>query len=168
MNTSPDRSESTISMWAMELVVAGLFAALASLVMYENWRIGAGWGEDGPGAGYFPFYIGTIMLIASLGTAAKTVLSRDRDRASFVDRSQLKLVLQVLVPTIVYCISIYYVGIYIASAVFIAFFMTWLGKYPIHKVAPTAILVPVAMFVMFEIWFKVPLPKGPLEAALGY
>jgi len=25
----------------------------------------------------------------------------------------------------------------------------------------------VAFFLIFEIWFKVPLPKGPLEALLG-
>jgi len=23
-------------------------------------------------------------------------------------------------------------------------------------------------FLMFEVWFKVPLPKGPLEAAFGF
>ncbi|WP_375461947.1 tripartite tricarboxylate transporter TctB family protein [uncultured Enterovirga sp.] len=168
MNASADRSETTLSMRTMEIVVAGLLSALALLVMYENWRIGAGWGEDGPGAGYFPFYIGTILLIASLGTIVRTLLSREPDRSTFVDRSQLKLVLQVFIPTIIYCICIYFTGIYVASALFITFFMSRLGKYPIAKVVPVAVLVPIAMFFMFEVWFKVPLPKGPLEAALGY
>ncbi|MDB5590039.1 tripartite tricarboxylate transporter TctB family protein [Enterovirga sp.] len=160
--------EETVSTRAMELVVAGLFAGLASLVMYENWRIGARWGEDGPGAGYFPFYVGLIMLLASLGTIARTLLASEPDTSNFVERSQLKLVLQVLVPTIVFVGAIFFLGIYVAAAIFIAFFMVWLGKYPLAKVAPIAILVPVALFLMFEVWFKVPLPKGPLEAALGY
>ena len=63
---------------------------------------------------------------------------------------------------------IFLVGIYLASAVFIAFFMWWLGKYPVAKIIPVAVGVPLALFVMFEIWFLVPLPKGPLETALGY
>jgi hypothetical protein len=32
---------------------------------------------------------------------------------------------------------------------------------------PVSVAVNVVFFLMFEIWFKVPLPKGPLEAALG-
>lgn len=168
MNQNVGSREGTVSSHAMELLVAGIFIAFASLVMWENWRIGAGWEAEGPAAGYFPFYIGLIMLLASLGTFMRTLLSRKRDMSHFVERSQLKLVLKVLVPTIVYVAAIGFLGIYLASALFIAFFMMWLGKYPIAKVAPIALLVPIGMFVMFEIWFKVPLPKGPLEAALGY
>lgn len=168
MVNGAETREATVSTRTMELVVAALFAALAALVMYENWRIGAGWGEDGPGAGYFPFYVGTIMLIASLGTFVRTLAAAEPDTSNFVERSQLKLVLQVLVPTIVFVAAIFFLGIYVSSAIFIAFFMVWLGRYPVAKVAPIAVLVPVALFFMFEVWFKVPLPKGPLEVALGY
>ena len=61
-----------------------------------------------------------------------------------------------------------FLGLYVSSAIFIAFFMAWLGKYPLYKIVPVAILIPVALFFMFEVWFLVPLPKGPLETALGY
>ena len=168
MHNDTNAREATVSTRTMELVVAGMFVATAGLVMWENWRIGAGWGDDGPGAGYFPFYVGLIMLVASLGTIVRTLASATPDLSNFVERDQLALVLKVLVPTIVYVVAIDFLGIYVASAIFIAFFMMWLGKYPIVRVAPIAILVPIAMFLMFEIWFKVPLPKGPLENALGY
>ena len=69
---------------------------------------------------------------------------------------------------VVYVLLIGYLGIYVASALFIAFFMAWLGRYPFYKVIPVAVLVPLMLFMMFEVWFLVPLPKGPLEAALGY
>jgi hypothetical protein len=72
------------------------------------------------------------------------------------------------VPTSIYVALIFVLGIYLASMLFIAFFMWWLGKYPITKIVPVAIGVPLVLFVMFEIWFLVPLPKGPIEAALGY
>ena len=58
-------------------------------------------------------------------------------------------------------------GIYVASALYIGFFMRWLGRYPWWKVAAVSIGNSVAFFLIFEVWFKVPLPKGPLENLLG-
>jgi hypothetical protein len=75
--------------------------------------------------------------------------------------------MSVLVPTTVYIGFIASLGIYVASIVYIGFFMWWLGKYPWLKIVPVSVGVNIALFLMFEIWFKVPLPKGPLEAALG-
>ena len=162
-----DRSEHTVSTRIMELVVSGLFMLTAALVMYDNWRIGARWAEDGPQAGYFPFRVGAIMFIASAVTFVVNLLAR-APSSNFVERSQVRQVLQVLLPTIVYVVLIGFIGIYVASAIFIAFFMWWLGKYPIHRIVPVAVLVPVALFFMFEVWFLVPLPKGPLEEFFGY
>ena len=42
--------------------------------------------------------------------------------------------------------------------------MVWHGKLPVYKALAIAIGVPVAIFVVFEVWFLVPLPKGPLES----
>jgi len=162
-----DRSEHTVSTRLMELIVAGLFMAVATLVMYDNWRIGARWAEDGPQSGYFPFRIGAIMFIASAVTFGVNLLGRT-PTSNFVERSQVKQVLQVLVPTIVFVVAIGFLGIYVSSVLFIAFFMWWLGKYPIYKILPIALVIPIALFFMFEVWFLVPLPKGPLEEFLGY
>jgi putative tricarboxylic transport membrane protein len=161
-------NERTVSTRSVELVVAGLFIALSVLVMYDNWRIGARWASDGPQAGYFPFYIGLIMFIVSVGTFCINLFANSADRSNFVERSQLVQVLQVLIPTIVFVGLIAIIGIYLAAVVFIAFFMWWLGKYPLLRILPVAVLVPLFLFVMFEIWFLVPLPKGPIETALGY
>ena len=94
--------------------------------------------------------------------------TRSADVTNFVERTQLKQVLQVFIPTVVFVIAIGLLGIYIASAIFITFFMVWLGKYSWYKAVPIAIGVPLFLFVMFETWFLVPLPKGPIETALGY
>ena len=161
-------SEHTVSNRTMELLVSGLFVASSCLVMYDNWRIGARWGADGPQAGYFPFYIGIIMFVASATTFGTHLLARHEGSESFVGRSELVRVVQVLVPTVAYVILIGFLGLYVSSAIFIAFFMAWLGKYPLYKILPVAILIPVALFFMFEVWFLVPLPKGPLETLLGY
>src|SRR5215210_1332247 len=163
MAQESERSEHTVSTRAMEIVVSGLFVAASCLVMYDNWRIGARWVEDGPQAGYFPFYIGLIMFVVSASTFAINLFANSADRSSFVARSQLKQVLQVLAPTIVFVALIAFLGIYVSAAIFIACFMWWLGGYGLTRILPVAILVPLFLFTMFEIWFLVPLPKGPIE-----
>jgi hypothetical protein len=96
------------------------------------------------------------------------LFSRAPDRTPFVEPQQFQRVLQVLIPSVVFVLAIRYVGIYVAGGLFIACFMWWLGRYPLAKVAIVSVLVPLALFVTFEVWFLVPLPKGPLEAAFGY
>jgi putative tricarboxylic transport membrane protein len=150
-----------------ELVVAALFFLLGGIVIYDSWRLGAGWSEDGPQAGYFPFYIGLLVCAASAVNFGQALLAkRDREKA-FVEVGALKLVLSVLVPAAIYVGLIGWTGIYVASTVFIAFFMRWLGKYAWWKVAAVSIGNSVVFFLIFEYWFKVPLPKGPLESLLG-
>jgi hypothetical protein len=150
-----------------ELVVAALFLAVAALVMFDSVRLGASWGADGPKPGYFPFYLGLIMALAALFNLARAaMIARDKNKP-FVLAGQLKMVLAVLIPTAIYAAAIGWIGIYTASALFIGFFMRWLGKYAWWKVALVSIGVVAAFYVIFEIWFKVPLPKGPIEAAAG-
>jgi hypothetical protein len=46
--------------------------------------------------------------------------------------------------------------------------MRWIGSHRWLTVAAVAVGVPVATFLIFERWFLVPMPKGPLETWLGY
>jgi len=150
-----------------EMAVAAFIFLLGAIVIYDSARLGARWGDDGPQAGYFPFYIGLILCASSAVNLVLALLNRrDRDR-TFVEVGQLKLVLTVLIPSAIYVGLIGWTGIYVASAVYVAFFMRRLGKYPWWKVAAVSIGNSVAFFLIFEIWFKVPLPKGPVEALLG-
>lgn len=152
----------------MEMITALLFMIVAALVMSDSWRIGAGWAFDGPEAGYFPFYVGVIMFVASAVTFCVHALTKVPDLSNFVDRAAFVLVLKVLAPTIVFVILIGYLGIYVASALFIIFFMCWLGRFSLAKAVPVGVVIPLILFWMFEIAFLIPLPKGPLETAFGY
>jgi hypothetical protein len=164
----PGQDERTASTRVMELVVSGALMAVAAVVMSDSWRIGAGWGDFGPEAGYFPFYIGVIMFVASAVTFLVHVFTRAPDLSNFVDRSALWLVLQVLAPTALFVVLIGFLGLYVAAAIFITFFMMWLGRYSFYKAVPVGVAIPVILFWLFEEMFLIPLPKGPLEAALGY
>jgi hypothetical protein len=140
------------------------------VVVTEARRLGASWTSDGPGAGYFPFYIGLIVCISALGVIYQARAAKTRDEGTFVDREQVTRVLQVLLPAAVYVLGIWFLGLYVASAIYIALFMIVLGKYPAGKSVVLAVIVIAAFFVMFEVWFKVPLYKGTLEPLrfLGY
>ena len=149
-----------------EIVVAALFFLAGALVVYDSLRLGAKWAEDGPEAGYFPFIVGAIICIsAAVNFAAMFTWARGTDKP-FVEVGQLKMVLAVLVPTAIYVAVIGFLGIYVASILFIGFFMRWLGKYEWWKLAAVSIGNSVFFFIIFEVWFKIPLPKGPLEALL--
>ena len=150
-----------------EIVVAALFFLLGALVAWDSARLGARWAEDGPQAGYFPFYLGILICIASAVNLAAALFLRGEHNKTFVETGQLKLVLVVLIPAAIYVALIGWIGIYVTSALFVAFFMRWLGKYPWWKVVAVSVGNSVVFYLIFEVWFLVPLPKGPLEAALG-
>lgn len=161
-----EQDKAATSVRTMELVTAGIIFAVGALVVYDSIRLGNRWGDDGPQAGYFPFYVGSLLCISSAYSFFKAVITRALAGESFVNRGQLKLVLAVLVPTIIYVAVIDWGGIYLTSMLFIGWFMRALGKYSWVKTIVVPVVVMVVFFAVFEFWFKVPLPKGPVEALL--
>jgi len=175
MNGAPEASEPTPSRvlaknCTVDAVVAAVLFCLGVVVVVQAHALGAGWTSDGPGSGYFPFYIGLILCIASAGVFYQAVVSKKRNTGAFVDREQFVRVLSVFLPAIFYVFCVVFVGLYVASAIYIAVFMVVLGKYPPWKSAVVGVVVSAFFFAMFEIWFKVPLYKGTLNplAFLGY
>lgn len=152
---------------SVEVGVAGVMAILALIGIYGSMKAGIGWADDGPRAGFFPFYVSLVVLIAC-GINTYSALAVPKTGRLFAEWSQLRQVLSVLVPTAVYVALVPYFGIYVASALLVALFMRWFGGYNWLIVAAVSIVVPVSTFLMFEIWFLVPLPKGPVERLLGY
>ena len=145
----------------VEASVTGLIGLFAVIVVIGSIKAGINWGAEGPRAGFFPFYIGVCILIS---TAINFVnLFREETDGLFAEWGQLRQVLSVVIPTAIYVSSISFIGLYVASMVFIAYFMRRLGKYKWPIIAVIAIGMPVLTYIVFEKWFLVPLPKGPLE-----
>jgi hypothetical protein len=165
-----EASRTGVATYVVEAVVAALLLVVGIVVLVESRRLGSEWTSDGPGSGYFPFYIGLIIVISSLGLLYQSLISKKRKREIFVDSVQLRRVLSVLVPAALYVLLIRFLGIYIASAIYIALFMIVLGKYPPVRSVVAAVVINVLFFLLFEVWFKVPLFKGALDPLgfLGY
>jgi len=163
-----DGSRRGVSTKAVEIAVAAITFGLGLVVIFDSRRVGAGWADDGPQAGYFPFYIGLVLCAASAWTLLRAAFSDHALAGMFVSRKKLQLVLSVFFPSLIYVVAIYFIGIYVASTLFIGAFMYWHGRFPWIQIIPVSLIVPVSMFLLFEVWFLVPLPKGPLEALIGY
>jgi hypothetical protein len=146
---------------AIAIGVFGVICIIGSV------QVGTGWADDGPRAGFFPFYIGLAIVISAVANLL-TLFASANDHQVFASWGQLSKVVSVVLPTAVYVSILPYIGIYVASALLIGSFMIWLGKYRWSIAIPVAIVVPLLVFVFFERWFLVPLPKGPLEKMLGF
>jgi hypothetical protein len=174
MSETPESSGTAsggISMRTMEIVVAVILFGIGALVVYDSHRLGSSWGSDGPEAGYFPFYIGSIICISSAVIFVQAIFGKAAKRhAIFVEWQPLRQVLAVLIPAALYVLGIQIIGLYVASAIYIAVFMHWLGKYNWAKSIALAVAVSAAAFATFEIWFQVPLYKGAFDplSFLGY
>jgi putative tricarboxylic transport membrane protein len=160
----------TVRLW--EVVVAVAFLVVGLVVAWDSKRLGASWADDGPQAGYFPFYIGVFIIISAVINLYTALRNGEEGLAPFVEWGQLRLILYVMVPSIFYVALIdnpwYPLGIYVPSAIFIAVYMRILGKYSWLTIGAVSLGVMISFFLMFEVWFKVPLPKGPIEAAFGF
>ena len=165
-----DKAVGSVRTW--EAIVAIAFLVFGSIVVWDSRRLGASWGDDGPQAGYFPFYIGLFIVVSSLVNLVSAFRLGAAGLKAFVEWGQLRMILIVMAPSVVYVAAIdnpwHPLGFYSTSAVFIAFYMRLLGKYGWIKTVLVSVGTMLAFFIMFEIWFSVPLPKGPLEAAFGY
>ncbi len=167
--TAPeDDSPAVTSNRTVEIVVALLLLALAATLGWDNWRTGIGWDSTGPQPGYFPFYLTVILAATSLYGLIAALRSREDALKTFVTRAQLRRVMAVFVPTLLFCLLTQFLGLYVASFLLIASFMRMVGKIALWKSLLTAFIFTAIMFVTFDIAFDVIMPKGPLEAAFGY
>jgi len=152
---------------AVDVGVSLALLALAALLGFDNWRTGMGWDSTGPQAGYFPFYLSVILAAAALYGLAKELLAWKKADETFVTGEQFRRVLQVFVPTLVFCLVTQWLGIYVASLLLVAGFMIAVGKIAVWKSVLTALIFVVVMFVTFDLAFDVIMPKGPIEALFG-
>ena len=153
-------------MRAADLITASVLMLLGGVVLFDAARLGIGWGTDGPKSGFFPFWLGVLLIVmcaAILAQAARSGAARP-----FIRRESIGPVLKVLWPAVATVVLAQWIGLYLASVLYTGFYMRWIGRHSWLAVVAVAVGFPLAAFFMFEKWFLVPMPKGPLEAWLGY
>jgi putative tricarboxylic transport membrane protein len=149
-----------------DLTTALILMGIGALVVWDALRLGIGWGTDGPQSGFFPFWLAVIVLACSASIALKAV--RRATRAPFIRREQVAPVLKALLPAAAFVLLTQFIGIYVAAGLYLGVYMRWIGRYSWAGVVVLGVAFPLVTFLVFEKWFLVPMPKGPLEAWLGY
>jgi hypothetical protein len=159
--SEPSKQEMVVSVRTLEIITALLFLIFGFVVMTGSIKLGASWGSDGPQSGYFPFYISLIILLSSTVTLYQAVFqNKQQQDEAFVEKEPFRQVMAVFLPALVFVLGVQLIGIYVSAAIYIAVFMVWLGKYAYWKAIAVGVGVSVALYVLFEIWFQVPLPHG--------
>src|SRR5215218_2293688 len=167
--TAPEPDSPAVTNVAtVDAAVSLLLLALAATLGYDNWRTGISWDSTGPQPGYFPFYLSVILGGACLYGLVNTFLSRREQAETFVTRAQLRRVMAVFIPTLLFCLAMQFLGLYVASFLLVSGFMRMVGRIALWKCLLTAFVFTAAMFITFDIAFDVIMPKGPLEAAFGH
>ena len=164
----PSARAAGIGMRAMETATALFFLLAGAVAMADSLRLGSGWGADGPQSGYFPFWLGAVLVLASLAQLIAVARARGTPDASFLTWEQGRTVLTVLAPTAIFILLIPFAGLYGPAAALVAWFMWKLGDFAAWRALASGAATAAVTFVVFETWFLVALPKGPLETMLGY
>ena len=159
-------------MRVLDVITAALLMLLSTIVIYDALRLGYGWGAEGPQSGFFPFWLAALLAAVSIVLLVQAL--RRRSQEAFVTRDRFLPVLQVLGPLAGFVVLTdppgpwSGLGLYVAAGLYLGFYMRWVGRHDWRTVVGLAAAVPIITFIIFETWFLVPMPKGPVEAWLGY
>jgi putative tricarboxylic transport membrane protein len=167
MSEESHLAESGPSQRSVEIAVALSTLAFGILILIGSLQVGINWGVEGPKPGFFPFYISLFIIVASIYNLAQAVVLGGIKAGLFSNWEQLRRVLSVVVPSTAYVALVPFLGMYVSSILLIAVFMMWLGSYSLWKTLPIAVGIPVIAYIVFEWYFQIPLPKGPVEYWLG-
>ncbi len=162
-------NESVPSLRMVEIVFALMCIVFSIFFMIGSVKLGAKWTPEGPESGYFPFYIFLMMFISSTVVLYESlVIYKKNPVEPFVEKNAFKQVLCILFPAIAFLLGVSLIGIYVTSMIYIAVFMMWIGKYAYWKAIFIGLSVGVILYLMFEMWFQVPLPHGNWFNPLSY
>jgi hypothetical protein len=141
-------------------------AAVGATVVAESLTHDIGWNETGPGSGYFPFRVGVLLIGAAIVRVLQVWLKPDAIEA-FVTREELRRSLSVFWPTAVLVAAMFPLGCYVPSGAYLAWMMRRHGGHGWLLSIVYGVAVTIAFFLIFDVWFRVPLAKGPFEAAFS-
>lgn len=157
-----------LTRFAAEMFVAALLMTIGVIVAYGAAGLGFGWTSSGPDSGYVPFYLGWAIALAGTGIAISGYLERERYRAGvFLTLDGARDVVSFFLPIIGLVVASYLLGIYCAGLIYLFLTIRFQAKATTLNALLIAISAVGLFYVMFEVWFRIPLLKGPIEPPLG-
>jgi len=150
------------SMRKAEIWVSLAFMLLGIIVIADSIRLGFMWGMSGPEAGFFPFYLGVGVVISSVIVFSNnfTLYRKEGAGKPLMPPGALKSILWVLIPSTGMVIIMELVGLHIAAALYLVFYMRAVGKIGWVTTLLISIISPLSLYVIFDKLFLIPLPQG--------
>lgn len=147
----------------VELLWATAFLVVAAIVIIESFRLGFGWQEHGPQAGFVPFWLAIVMVVCG-GIIILRGLLMEVGESFFMSRPAMWAMIWVFLASTLLAFMIGTLGMYIATVVFAVLFTYWLGRHPWYVALGFAIITALAVYYGMEKGLTIPLPKSPVYA----
>ncbi len=141
-------------------IAAALVLALVSIViMVDSVRTGAGYTFSGPDAGFFPFWVSVPLFVTAMVALWQAVKMKSA-KTLFESNDDIVELFKVGLPVVIALVAMVWIGFYLATAAYVAFFTAWYGRYRWYWVVLATVLTPLAFYLVFERAFIIALPKS--------
>ena len=97
----------------------------------------------------------------------QALIARKRHPEPALTVGQARRVLAFVLPMVGFLLVTWQLGLYVGMLLYLGGVMIWQGGYRPSAAVPIAVAATLVFYLMFDVWLKVPLKKGPLEALLG-
>ena len=147
-----------------ELTTAGLLALFSIYLMWKSAELEIGFVPDeGPGGGAWPFWLAAGMLICTIligYNAIRRTSPPSRSSEPFLDTYGLKMLGLVGGGIIGFVALTHVISMYGAMAIFLVYYLRFLGRHGWALTMSLAVSMPVVFFFFFEGLMRITLPKG--------
>lgn len=151
-----------------DIVVAVILLCLGLVVGLDSFRLGSGWGMEGPKAGFFPIVMAIIAVAGCLVIIRQAMkgTSSVKGGKPFVPAGGMKPVLTVFIPACGMVLLTEIVGLYLAAMIYLVAYIKIVGGYRWRTVLLVSIPIPLIFYWVFEKIFLIPMPAGMFGAQI--
>src|SRR3989442_4636757 len=155
-----------------EVATAAMLMAIAAVAMLDT-RRGAlpdptGNEPGGLGSGFYPFWAAALIFVAGIAVAYRAFVVPLPAQGVFKDWSSITTVLTLILPIIIAVSLLKWIGLYVMTGAYMAYFALTIGRYKWYWALIVAVLLPAAIYAAFELGFRVPLPKSIFSSVLRF
>ena len=143
-----------------DLISAVVLLGLAPLIGIEARRLSYWAGPHVPGPGFLPFWLTVGLAVGAVGILVEGRLHPGENVAWFPSRDARNRLLLLTLLTTLLVFAIWPLGMLVAIGLYLLIFLMIFmpGRWVI--ILTMAIVTPLAVYLIFERWLKVPLPQG--------
>ena len=147
-----------------EISLAGLLALFSLYLMWKSTELPIGYIRgQGPGGGFWPFWLSLGMLLSCAAIAwnwwkEKTPASQSDE--PFLDSFGWRTVILVGGGVVAFVALIQVVSMYGAIALFLLYYLRFLGRHSWWLTLTIAIVLPIGLFFFFEAAMLISMPQG--------